>query len=241
MVRLLSTSGLEVPRLGSEPVFSGSSAATAELQRYINQIRVGKPGKCAHEPTLLINGHDNSGSVVGGNDPVGRRFIEDAIAIQRVGTKCKCGKDLVATIHFDTPTSGDLKPTPITRDHFDEIRASLAIPADGAGISCLLPTLAAARAIVAQHPRHRPIVVIHTDFELFDNYLPQLLSFPGDVHAVVLRAEPPAELLAAPKVTVTRVGYDSPPGTVARAVFRALTTARVDAKPLLPEGQRDRP
>lgn len=187
---------------------------------------------------LNINLFDNSGSVAsgGGNDPVGRRYLEALLAIQHVGAHCRCGRELTATIHFDTPTSGDLAPTPMTKPNLPAIIRSLAIPPDGAGSSCLGPSFRAAQQLIAQHPDHRPVLVALTDFELFDGDVDRLLDefidVPGDVHAVVLRSTPPAKLAAAPHVITTRIDYTSQPGAVARAVFAALTATRPHARPL---------
>lgn len=181
---------------------------------------------------------DNSGSVTGGNDPIGERFAEAWLAIARVGARCRCGHELIDIASFDTPTSLDLPPTPIVGANSAAIKQSLAVPPDGAGSSCLAPSLARAEATARAYPGHHVILVVLSDFQLFDSdpsgVLKRMLAFRGDVHAVVLRAEPPQVLIDAPNVTVTRVNYTSPPGTVARAVFRALTTKRLAAAPLPP-------
>lgn len=220
----------------SNPLLARVGARRDAVRRYAAGIKVGKPGRCSEVPVLLIELFDNSGSVTGGNDPIGQRYLEASIAISRVGSRCRCGKDLVATLHFDTPTSHDLDPTPITKAHLAKVHESLAIPPDGAGISCLGPSLTAARGLAESHPSHDVTLVALTDFLLFDDYLDQLIAFPGGVHAVALRAAPPQQLIDAPNVTVTRIDYDSRPGTVARAVFGAMTGTRPDAKPLAVEG-----
>jgi hypothetical protein len=226
---------LETVRLPSETHLAAVGAQSgASDRRYTHGIALGKPGRCPEQPVLLITLYDNSASVTGGNDPIGHRFLEAELAIRRVGTRCRCGQELVATLHFDTPTTGDLQPTPITKSHFEDITRSLAIPPDGAGISCLGPSLTAARHLVDRHPSHHPILVVLSDYELFDNFLSDLIAFPGDVHAVVLRAAPPPILISADTVTVTAVDYNSHPGIVARAIFGALTHTRPGAQALPP-------
>ena len=118
----------------------------------------------------------------------------------------------------------------------EQIGRSLAVPADGAGISALLPSLRGARRIAAAHPDHRILLVVLSDFELFDDYTADFLAFPADLHAVVLRAKPPRLLIDAPNVTVTHIDYDSQRGAVARAVFSALSASRPGARPLAPPG-----
>ncbi len=216
-----------MPQLIPVPTGRGTSRG------YAGEIRVGKPGRCPERPVLAIVLFDNSASITGGNDPIGQRFLEAGIAIQKVGSRCRCGRDLATIVHFDTPTSGDLDPTPIVKRHREQIEASLAVPPDGGGVSLLGPSLSAARKIADRYRgSHAITLIVLTDYELFDDYLDDLIKFPGDVHAVVMRATPPPQLIAAPSVTVTQVDYGSPPGTVARAVFTALTRTRPRAKPL---------
>jgi hypothetical protein len=230
---LLPSRRLHSIREASHPVFTLVGTGTGAIRNYAEAITVGKPGRCPEKPVLAIVLFDNSGSVTGGNDPIGQRFLEAYIAISRVGARCRCGKDLVAVLHFDTPTSGDLKPTPITKAHHAEISQSLAIPPDGAGVSLLGPSLTAARLIAEKYRRsHQVILIALTDFELFDDFLGQFIAFPGDVHAVALRATPPQLLIDAPTAVVTHIDHASHPGALARAVFTALTRTRPRARPL---------
>jgi hypothetical protein len=229
---LLRSQRLGVDQLSTETWLAATGASAHSGSRYAESIRLGKPGRCPERPILLIALYDNSASITGGNDPIGHRFLEAGLAIARVGARCRCGRDLVATLHVDTPTSGDLQPTSITKKYQQDISRSMAAPPDGAGISCLGPSLTAARRFVDRHPAHHPVLVVLSDFELFDDFLDQLIAFPGSVHAIVLRAQPPAKLEHAPSVTVTPVQYGSQPGTVARAVFAGLTTGRPGARPL---------
>jgi len=231
--QLLFTDEVRVEQLPSRTWLTAIDTSPPAARRYADAIKVGRPGRCPEQPVLLIALYDNSASVTGGNDPIGQRFLEASVAIARVGARCRCGQDLVATLHFDTPTSLDLPPTPITKPHQKEIVHSLAVPPDGAGVSLLGPSLAAARSIVSRHANHRAVLVVLSDFELFDDHLVEMISFPGDVHAVVMRATPPAALADSTTATVTCVDYASRPGTVARALFTGLTTGRIGAQPIL--------
>lgn len=217
--------------LRAEPFHLGGGSVH-NTNSYLNQIRLGKPGKCPEKPVLVIKLFDNSGSITGGNDCIGQRFSEAELAIQRVGKRCKCGHDLCATLHFDTPTSGDLVPTPITRQNFETIGNSLAVPPDGAGISCLGPSLMAAYELANRYPSHDVVLVVLTDFLLFDDFLDAFLMFPGSLHAVSLTAPPPANLLDSGIVTVTPVDHSTQPGAVARAIFRAMVATRPNAAPV---------
>jgi hypothetical protein len=217
------------------PIWTGDSRRRSTVtHRYEQGITLGRPGKCAEQPVLLITTHDSSFSVTSGagNDPAGQRFLETHIAISKVGKRCRCGRDLVATIHQDTPSQGDLKPTPITKPHHADIQRSLAVPHGDAGRSELLKALDAAKRIVEAHPGHHPVLIVFSDFLLFDDYTQPLLHFPAETHAIVLRVKPPAPLLAAEHITVTPITNNSRPGAVARAVFAGLVATRLDAQPL---------
>lgn len=191
---------------------------------------LGKPGRCPANATLSINLFDNSGSVVGGNDPSANRYVEAQAAIGRISQSCHCGDELTAIYHFDTPTSGDVAPIAIGRKQRTAIARGLAIPSDGRGISELGPSLRVAYDTAAHYPDHDAVLVVYSDFELFDHNLGDVLerfaAFPGRVHAVVLRSQPPQLLLDDDRVQVTPVGYDAPAGEVARAVFDSLTIHR---------------
>lgn len=200
-------------------------------ERTLPPIKLPNPGKCPHDPTHTILLFDNSGSVCGGNDSIGRRFDEAAFAVERVGRRCRCKRELVSIVHFDVPTSHDVTAARLDRTGRVEIEAGLAVPSDGAGISEMGNSLARANELANQFPHHLPVLVAFTDFELFDSDVAVVFDtfcdFPGVVHGVVLRAEPPEQLVEDSRVTVTRVTYESRVGTVAHAVFDALTATRL--------------
>lgn len=197
-----------------------------------SEYALGHPGRCPHSPTLTVFDFDNSGSVSGvsGNDPIASRFVEARLAIEKVSRRCRCGHERAAVLHFDTPTSSDIAPIALKGGGTRRIEQGLRIPRDGAGTSVLGPSLHAAYGLAEQHPDHESVLVVLSDFELFDNDVPGVLKefvdFPGTVHAVVLRATPPAVLLEDDRVTVTHIDYADPPGAVAKAVFEALITHR---------------
>lgn len=204
----------------------GEGGAKTRKESYL----LGKPGRCPEDPTIVVKLFDNSGSVATGNDVSARRYVEAQVAIDRVARCCKCGNELVAIYHFDTPTTGDVPPIPMGRKNQKAIEQGLGIPPDGRGISELGRSLDVAYDVVARYPDHDAILVVYSDFELFDHNLADVLerfaAFPGTVHAVVLRSQPPQILLDDDRVQVTHVGYDATPGAVARAVFDGLTVHR---------------
>jgi hypothetical protein len=201
-----------------------------ERQLTGSNIVLGRPGRCPHEPTLVTMIFDNSGSVSTGNDPIGNRYGEAKLAVEAIARRCRCHHELAAIVHFDHPTNRCVPPTPLDRHGLEMIQNGLSIPTDGRGISVLGPSLAKAYQLAAQYPDHRRALLVATDFELFDRdlsgELEALGSYPGIVHALVLRAEPPTEIDDDDRVIVTRVNYDAEPGAVAKALFAALTSYR---------------
>lgn len=211
---------------------SGPLAQPSRAKQPGSDIVLGHAGRCPAEPTHLILVFDNSGSVgsAGGNDPLSNRFAEARLAIEAVSRRCRCDRELVSVLHFDCPTSGDVPPTQINRQHWRQIERGLAIPPDGAGASLLGPSLKEAYRLAAQFPDHQHVLCVLSDFQLFDSDLAKVIddfsAFPGEPHAVVLRATSPSPLLDDAAVEVTSVDYTDPPGAVARAVFGAATTHR---------------
>jgi hypothetical protein len=219
--RFLPTQLLESRRLG---VPGGGSL------RSRSRIVLGSPGRCPHTPVLTTMLFDNSGSVSTGNDPIGNRYDEAKLAVEAIARRCRCQRELAAIVHFDYPTSRCVAPTPLDRLGLRTIHAGLGIPTDSRGISELGPSLKRAYKLAAEHPDYRHVLVIASDFELFDPDVPKVLedvrSFPGQVFAVVLRSEPPQILVDDEKVAVVRIGYDDEAGAVARAIFESLTVYR---------------
>ncbi len=226
-------SGLLPGRLQSAELQGTSvdrEARRSEARRVL-AVQLGPVGRCPDVPVLLIGCFDNSGSVagVGGNDPCSNRFAEAQLAIEAVSRRCDCGEELVALLNFDSPTSADVKPTAL-RNGMASIERGLTIPADGGGSSILGPSLGMARQLAAQYSDHHAVLCVLSDFELYDGDVPGVLTglanFPGQVHAVALRTVPPQRLTDDPRVVVSRVNQGDPPGTLARAVFSALTATR---------------
>ena len=238
MVARLLSGRLLLPRL--IPCESQWRQASARRQLV---VYLGPVGACPDEPVLLILIFDNSGSVagVGGNDPIGQRFDEARLAIETVGKRCRCGKELAATLTFDSPTSLDVAPTPL-KGGIATIEQGLAIPPDGGGSSNLGPALRLARRLADRHPEHRTVLCVLSDYQLFDSnvraVLEELADFPGQVHAVVLRTSPPQFLVDDPRVSVAQVNHGDPPGTLAKVLFGALTATRRHRRAATPRSSR---
>ncbi|TDD28363.1 VWA domain-containing protein [Kribbella turkmenica] len=205
---------------------SGTSATNRPKVSY----QLGNPGRPSTDPTITIVIADDSGSVIGpaGADPVSNRYEEAWRAFRAIGgggAKHEFG----AVLHFDTPTSRDVPPTPLTRSGLQQLRSGLRFPRDSAGTSCLGPSLTAATNLANQYPNHTATLIVLSDFELFDDNAAQVLDdladFPGDVHAVTLGGTRMDGILHH-RIHVTPVTDNDPPGTLARAVFGGLTARR---------------
>lgn len=193
-----------------------------------HRFRLGDAGRCGGHPTLVIPVFDDSGSVTSpaGSDPVSNRYEEARQAFRAVARRCRCRRCLGAVLHFDLV--GAVPPTPLTKGLMS-LETGLRVPAGGAGCSLLGPSLVEAYEIAQQYPEHLTTLVVLSDFELFDPEPRQLLSslagFPGDVHAVVLGGR---ELDGAldPRIQITPIRRNDPPGALARTVFASLTAHR---------------
>lgn len=207
----------------------GSAASITQKTVTGPQYALGSPGRPSPEPTLVIANFDDSISVTSskGTDPLSNRFAEVAHAFAVVGRR-RTRRELGAVLHFDTPTSADVEPVPLTRAGLAQLRAGLRIPLDGAGTSRLGPSLGRARQLAAAYPDHRTTLVVLSDFLLLDpdpaSVLAELVAFSGTVHAVVLGGRTVRFL--SDRITVTSIKRDDAPGAVAKALFASLTRHR---------------
>jgi hypothetical protein len=193
-------------------------------------VRLEKPPPCRHEPTITTVEIDGSASVTArnGNDPIGRRLDETELALTHLGRTCRCQNELAAVIHFD-PGSCDRGPVPLSPKGLGVLTEALVVPPGGTS-SVLGPALEVARRLGRSHPDHVQVCVVMSDFLLFDadtsGVLERFAGLAGHAHAVILGTEPPAQLAGDPRVALTAVHWDSPPGEVAHAVLGALAAAR---------------
>ena len=223
------------PRL-QPPQLRPAGAASARLIR-TNQgkeywVDLGWPGLDPAHPSVDIIDLDHSGSItsIGGTDPIGNRFREAARAIDAVATWSVAKRSKAAVIHFDQPSTGN---TPVLAlndsGSVRRLKHALRVPAGARGTSDLSPSLTKAEEIAAAHPGHDIRLTILSDFELTDtdpsDVFARLAAFPGEVHAVILNTEPPADLRGE-NITITRLEYSDPPGALAAAIHRSLTATR---------------
>lgn len=205
-----------------------------DLPQQRHQLVVGDPGRCPGHPTLTIAIFDDSGSVIApaGNDPVSNRYAEAKAAFNALARRCRCGRCMVAVLHFDLV--GGAGPLPLKRRVPRAVQRALAIPPDAAGCSLLAPSLAAVARMVENVPNVRSLaLVVFSDFQLFDDdperVLSDLAGFPGEVHAVALGSSPDITGLD-PGITLTRLTSSDAPGALGRALLRSLSHGRRGAR-----------
>lgn len=221
----LQPSHLHGPSLLPEP----TRARTREKEPW---VELGWPGIDPLRSSLDIIDFDHSGSVIaaGGTDPIGNRFREAGQAIKIVQAWTMTKRPKVAVIHFDQPSLGNSGPVSLSSPGaLLRLSSSLRVPPASFGTSDLAPSLAEAERLAAAHPDHDVRFTILSDFELTDDdpsaVFERLAAFPGQVHAVVLNAQPPADL-AGENITITRLQHGDPPGALAAAIHRSLTATR---------------
>lgn len=208
------------------------------------EVRLGRPGLDPAHGCLDVLIFDDSGSMSGGNDPVGNRYAEARRAVEVLGNATLTGRQRIAVLHFDYPSielSGQHR-----LDRKQDRRAvtdALQIPAGAWGSSALTPAMMAANKLARDSGIKDVRCTIFSDFELTDfnprQPYDEIAKFPGPVHAVVLNAEPPAALQAQANVTITRIEGASPPGLVAAALMHSLAATRRGAG--LPRIRHTRP
>lgn len=222
------TGHLQRGRLAPSHLLGTGSWAARTAHNYLNLV-LPHPGACPYEPTLVISINDDSGSMLGGSDSTGMRYIEFGVAIDRVSRRCRCDRELVAVLHMNRPTSADRGPLPLNRRAKADIAGGLVVPIDGDGASTMGATLRRAAALAASYPNHRAVLAAFSDYELTDNMsqlTADLAAFPGQVNAIVMRSQPPQELMQSEAITVVHVPAGEAPGAVAHSLFAALTTHR---------------
>jgi len=224
----LFSSGLKAGHLLGTTGSARSPVTALEYDEVFYQL--GDAGGPSPIPTLLIAVFDDSGSVTGrgGNDPLSKRYAEAKHAFQVVAGRGS-PRELGAVLHFDSPCRGDVAPAALTRRGMAALRQGLRFPTDAVGSSSLEPSLRQATQLAEGHPEHATTLVVLSDFLLLDadpaQVLSDLVTFPGDIHAVVMGSQVPDGVLAG-DITVTKISHDSRPGAVAEALFSSLVTHR---------------
>lgn len=205
---------------------------------------VGNLGACG-APGLYCLISDDSPSVTGsgGNDPLANRYLEAQAAFRALARACTCGRCVGAVLHFDLVGSSgpvpvrDRRPSPMSRRRRLNARleAALQTPRNRLGSSELGPSLAEALRLVEEYPDHEAVLIVASDFQLFDadpaaliGKLDRFAAERGGVHAVVLGRPVPGGVLA-PPIRTHLVQPGSAPGALARAVARGLAEYRSGA------------
>lgn len=194
-----------------------------------SKLRLGPVGRCPATPTLFIVVCDDSGSITapGGADPISNRYVEIRAAMGAVAKACRCGRELAAVVHFDTP-HGDTEPQPLTRGGIRALEQGLYVPAAGFGTSNLLPGLRAARQLADDHPNHEVVLSVLSDFALTDQnpdvVTAELKSFPGTLIACLLGGS--GAVVDGADQTIG-INYGEPAGALAQAVLTGLTMHRL--------------
>lgn len=203
-------------------------------------LLVGNMGAC-DEPSLVCFIADDSPSVTGGSgsDPLANRYVEAHAALRALARACMCGQCLAAVVHFDLV--GGTPAVPVRDRHRGRRRLNplvdqaLAMPAKAVGSSVLGPALKEALRLIGNHPGYRPVLIVASDFQLFDDDPARVISkldtfaaTRGSVHAVVLGRPVPDGVLA-PPINTQLIRPRSVPGSLARAIARGLTERRPGA------------
>lgn len=180
---------------------------------------------------FIIMDHSGSLNVQGGNDPVGSRYTEAQYAVRALAKWTLTGRQQLAVLSFDHPRSKIIGPLPLHRAAGRKILLNaLKAPANPWGASNLVPAMQATNRLAQSAEDADLRCTIFSDFELTDlnpdQPYEELTRFPGQVHAVVLNAEPPVRLEELPNVTVTRIASDSPTGLTAAALLHSLAATR---------------
>jgi len=198
------------------------------------RITLGNAGSDPATPCLVQLCFDDSWSLASGNDPVGARYEEAKRAIRHVASSSTTDMQQLAIFRFDHPAVEPVGPLPLhTKATAAELLAAVDPPEGITGASTLTPAMMAMNRAAEKHPEANHVAVIFSDFELFDlnprQPYEEIAAFPGGVHAVVMNATPPAELLALSNVFMTQVSSLDPPGRLAAALAYSLTRHRPGA------------
>lgn len=192
--------------------------ATAIRRRLARPVRTS-------DSFLLDQLNDPSGSVYGTNDVVGLRFEATLIAIEHLAAgNGRRGGWSLRMRSFDSSSPLDMPVTRLDRNGVADARERLLIKPQGYS-SELGPSLSATEA----DPHPRRLLVVHSDFELFDpdvdGVLDELIgSNAVHVLALVYRSQPPARL-ANTRVEVRHIHPStSEPADIARYIVDAANT-----------------
>ena len=241
----LLTPGLHGPAVRGSGLWTTTEQGSSSEGAVQPSLLVGNMGAC-DEPSLICFIADDSPSVTGGSgsDPLANRYLEAHAALRALARACRCGQCLAAVVHFDLV--GGTPAVPVRDRHRGRRRLNpaldeaLAMPANAVGSSVLGPALSTALRLIGKHPGYRPVLIVASDFQLFDDDPARVISkldtfaaTRGSVHAVVLGRPVPDGVLA-PPIQTQLIRPRSVPGSLARAIARCLTERRPGAA-ILPD------
>lgn len=207
-----------------------------------HHIRLGNAGRDPVLPCIFSLCFDDSGSLTGGNDPVGARYEEVQLALRHIGAASHTSTQQLVIFRLDHPQVAPVGPLPLhTKRTREKLLNGVYPPTKTIGSSMLTPAMSAMNQFAEKHPSVHRVAVIFSDFELADlnpaQAYEEMAKFPGTIHAVVMNATPPPALTNLPNVCVTRVSSTDPPGRLAAALAHSLTAHRPGATPARYENQ----
>lgn len=180
------------------------------------------------EDTLVDVIFDESGSVTGGNDVVGLRHELILIACEHLAGTGMGSRWYLRVQSFDSPSAFDLPVTRLDRRGLNTAREVL-LRASAGGSSCLGPALHRAESDLGDFKGRPRLLVVLTDFELFDpvpavTLAAVVCSSAREVLAVSLNNAPPITLRAS-RVRTAQVTAGDQPAVLARHVTEAAASA----------------
>ena len=180
------------------------------------------------KPALIVVVFDESGSVTGGNDPVGLRHEIVLVVLEHLGAVRGPAAWCVCLLTFDGSSAIDLPLTHLDKKGIERVRGAL-LSASAGGSSVLGPSLRRAHDAIDAFPGPSLLVVL-SDYELFDGnrseVLTSMVNGPADEVVVVsLRNEVPAECSGARVRGVKVLPDDTPAGFANQIVNSACLVA----------------
>jgi hypothetical protein len=176
--------------------------------------------------TLIDIIFDESWSVRGGNDVVGLRHELILIALEHLGGNFqRRGKWIARLSTFDMPSAFELPATSLTRRGL-KVAEEVLLRGSPGGCSILGPSLRRAEESASRFTGLDRLLVVLSDFELFDQPSPQaslqkmIDSSATQVLAISLNNEPP-DVLVDSRVRIARVAAGDSPADLANHVIDA--------------------
>ncbi len=211
----------------SPPIVPLAKHRARQINRSAIRRQLHSAPKLAHDTVIDVI-FDESWSVCGGNDVIGQRHELMLIALEHLGGGVQGrGRWFARISAFDSPSVFDLS---IIKLHRRGLLAAqdVLLRASPGGCSILGPSLRRAEESAALRGARHRLLVVASDFELFDSdptsTLKSLItSSATEVLAISLNNEPPS-LLSGTRVRTARVLSSDAPGDLANHVIDAART-----------------